>query len=55
MWNTFFNFISDNKIEIKIPKIYHTSYNTIIIEYIKDNKSNIDYFDIILNKIMILL
>ena len=50
----FFNFINDNKIEIKIPKIYYTSYNTIIMEYIKDNKSNIDYFDIILNKIMIL-
>jgi tRNA A-37 threonylcarbamoyl transferase component Bud32 len=50
----FFNFINDNKIEIKIPKIYYTSYNTIIMEYIKENKYNIDYFDIILNEIMIL-
>jgi hypothetical protein len=36
------------KIKIKIPKIYYTSYNT-IMEYIKQNKLNIDYFDIILN------
>lgn len=50
----FYNFIKDNNIKINIPKIYYNSYNTIIMEYIKENKYNIDYFDIILNKIMIL-
>lgn len=48
----FFNFIIDNKINIKIPNIYYTSYNTIIMDYIKENKSNNDYFNIILNEIM---
>jgi len=50
----FYNFINTNNIKIKIPKIYYTSYNIIIMEYIKQNKLNIDYFDIILNQIMIL-
>jgi len=50
----FYNFIKNNNIKIKIPKIYYTSNNTIIMEYIKQNKANIDYFNIILNEIMIL-
>jgi hypothetical protein len=50
----FYNFVNTNNIKIKIPKIYYSSYNTIIMEYIKQNKLNIDYFDIILNQIMIL-
>jgi hypothetical protein len=50
----FYNFIKNNNINIKIPKIYYYSYNTIIMEYINDNKLNINYFNIILNKIMIL-
>ena len=48
----FYNFIKDNNININIPKIYYNSYNTIIMEYIKETKYNIDYFTIILNTIM---
>jgi hypothetical protein len=48
----FYNFIKNNNIKINIPKIYYYSYNTIIMEYIKENKYYIDYFDIILNEII---
>ena len=48
----FYKFINNNKINIKIPKIYYSNDNIIIMEYISEkNKLNIDYFNIIINNI----
>lgn len=47
----FYNFILNNKINLQIPTIHNYNDDIIMMDYINENKLNIDYFDLILENL----